>query len=228
MAFPTTGTLDNFNDTENPMTGWAQILDPGSFPFRFSSNGTYAEQNDSNAHEYWSATTFGPDSTGVEVWAEFTAVSDDTGTFSLWLAYASLGSLNVDGYALSITKTAGAGNDSWQLVSVTNASPTNIGTALTQELSAGDSVGVEKVGNVFTIYYKASGGSWTSLGTRTDESNLYTGSPNIGMGSSAALANNWRINNFGGGTLVAGAPQPSAGRIGSRLRPSAFSPGLAR
>jgi hypothetical protein len=209
MAFPTTSVLDNFNDTENPMTGWANLL-AAPFTGRWASNGSIAEPQDSNSNEYWTASTFGPNSTGVEVWAEIQTVASDTGSVTLWMIYADVGSLNVDGYALTLTKVAGASNDTLQLQSVTNAVGSNIGAAFTQEVSNGDSVGFEQIGSTFTIYYKASGGSWTSLGTRSDAT--YSGSPNIGMSAGTDVAQNWQLTNFGGGTLVAvgasATPQP--------------------
>ena len=67
-------------------------------------------------------------------------------------------------------------------------------------MSAGDSIGMSMVGSTITVYYKASGGSWTSLGTRTDST--YTAAGRLQLGqwlSSSGVAST--IDNFGGGAI---------------------------
>lgn len=76
-----------------------------------------------------------------------------------------------------------------------------LGAAIAQAFSTGDSIGMSIVGSTITVYYKASGGSWVSKGTRTDTT--YTAGGSIGLGSftGAGATPDIKFTNFGGGSL---------------------------
>lgn len=85
--------------------------------------------------------------------------------------------------------------------SIDHTSEVTIGASITQSISTGDSLGLSVEGSTFTIWYKASAGSWTSLGTRTDTT--YTAAGNIvfssyGVGGSTP---DIKFTNLGGGSL---------------------------
>jgi hypothetical protein len=203
MAFPTTSVLDDFNRAdENPMTGWSSFVGAGA---RHEVVGNTCEASGAAANDYWNAATFGPD---CEVYA--TVVEKTTGALiKLYARLVSVGSVAVDGYAVRHTTVSGAANDTIGLYRVDNATETLLGSAFTQEVAVGDSFGLEIVGDTLTAYYKASGGSWTALGTETDST--HAGAGNIGVAIS--VTNTAGIDDFGGGTIASSAVtiEPSVG-----------------
>jgi hypothetical protein len=75
---------------------------------------------------------------------------------------------------------------------------TQIGSTLTGSYSnynAGDSFGLQLVGTTITIWYKPSGGNWTSLASYIDST--YTSAGNIGLDIQDTTG---VATNFGGGT----------------------------
>jgi hypothetical protein len=78
----------------------------------------------------------------------------------------------------------------------------------------GDKLGLECIGSTIAAYVFQSG-AWSQLGTRTDST--YSAAGKIGVRLSDAGSNS-RIDDFGGGTVVGGAPSPSLRTVQSNLR----------
>lgn len=198
MAFPSTSVLDNFtgtNGTDLPVysANW-QSAPAGGVNLEIQSNaatGTAAASNNTNS---W-ATDFGPD---CEIYVTITTKPAD-GNILLLVARGvqttSLGT--IDGYCLRFAPASGT--DSLIIQRIDNGAQSNLVAPISQEVSNGDSLGLEIVGNTLTAYYKPSGGAWTSVGTVTDST--YTAAGKIGMLTSS---NTIRLDDFGGGTYVAG------------------------
>lgn len=203
-AFPSTSVLDTFNRAdEDPLSGggnWAGPILSGLNQMKVVSNGimqslVVASQSGTS---YWNAATFGP---GSEVYFDVTTVwANNASDVWTWCNGQNENSGSVDGYAMVAGRSTGSWV--WVLYRVDNGAWTKLGADLaTQLLSAGDGVGIEcGTSGIFQTYYKASGGSWTTLGTtRTDTT--YT-SGHIGL-SKGYLDSTSVVDNFGGGTIAA-------------------------
>lgn len=197
MAFPSTSVLDNFtgtNGTDLPVysSNW-QTAPTGGVNLEIQSNaatGTAAASNNTNS---W-ATSYGPD---CEVYVTITTKPADGNILLLLARGVQETSLaTADGYCLRFAPVAGT--DTITIQRIDNGAQTSISSAFSQEVSNGDSIGLEIIGNTLTAYYKPSGGAWTSLGSTTDST--YTTAGKIGLLTSSTTI---RLDDFGGGTYVA-------------------------
>jgi len=202
-AFPTTTILDTFNRaTEDPLSDGGKWSGNNPLIFGhshlFTNGTTVVGASSGNNTGYRQDQTYGPD---VEVFVDISVVS---GT-NIVGVYARVTNPNssgaTDGYDFSLAVSGGT--DTIRIGRIDNDVRTILLGCL-QEVSSGDSIGLSIVGNTLTGYYKASGGSWVEAGgsCQTTDS-TYTGAGNIGL-----QVNNTshRADNFGGGTIVAGAP----------------------
>lgn len=195
MAFPTTGILDDFSpDDAAPMTGWADLANGISAS---GGEGVVSVSGAANV-SYWN-TLYGPiQTTGAEVYYTIGTKTANGNTFALYLMTNPAGGT---GYALYITPAAGT--DAWELYRLVTGTPTLIASP-TQEISTGDSIGLEIIGtgaNNCKVYYKASGGSWTVLSQVQDTGVSGSVYPQFGIISSGGVDGS--ITELGGGTVVA-------------------------
>jgi hypothetical protein len=109
-----------------------------------------------------------------------------------------------------------AGTDTWDLYRFDSGSPTHLGTQGTAELTDGDSIGLEVIGNNIKLYYKPAAGSWTLKTSATDAT--YSGPGRIGINLEDGFA-----DDFGGGTGPLGVQVSSRSDTLSDSRPSATS-----
>lgn len=197
MAFPYSEILTSFTGAdEDPLSeggNWSGPVFSGGGALKRASN-TCKPPATGAGSSYWAAASFGP---AVEVYCTVTTVwvNDNSDTF-LWLHLGSEGSASLRGYQLYIFQVAGA--FTWQLYRYDTGSATLLGSNLgTQTISNGDAVGLAcDSAGVFQAYYKASAGSWATLGsTRTDTT--YT-SGHIGLGKGFNDTTSV-LDNFGGG-----------------------------
>ena len=184
MAFPTTGILDSCTRAdESPATGWTDNVDGSSYGgVRIVSNRLTPISGDS--WDYFSASTYGPD-------CEVYWTDDVLANVTVYLRLSPIGSASVDGYGISRTATTVS------IIRLDNDADTVLAPAITQASSAGDSVGLSAIGDTLTAYYKASGGSWTSIGTRTDSTYNQAGRIAPYMTGSGASIYNIGGGNFG-------------------------------
>lgn len=189
MAFPTTGILDTFSDTEGPpMTGWAT---PTGLAGLKSASGTCLA-NAANAVGFWNSALSGAD---CEAFVTVTTATSASNTVGVWARCANVGSAaTTDGYLVSMGEGA---TDLWSIYRVDNGVPTLLGSTFSQEVSNGDSIGIQVIGSTIGAWYKASAGSWTELATRTDST--YTAAGYVGLSISDTTG---RCDNFGGGVYV--------------------------
>lgn len=193
MAFPTTGLLDAFADTEGPpMTGWAT---PALSSGVRSASGV-ALANAANAIGIWNSVLSGAD---CEAYATLTTAAGLAGVVYLFARAKDTANVTtMDGYGISVTEAA---TDTWSIIIMTNGVVSSLGATFNQEVANGDSIGVECIGSTIAALYKPSAGSWTQLTTRTDTT--YAAAGYIGLGFSDTTA---RMGNFSGGNVVAGHP----------------------
>lgn len=198
-TFPNNAVLDNANRTnEGPplSSSWttvsnglkvvSNVIAPGSASVGVASN------------TYWNVSTFGPDMESYVDCSTRGGVNDEIDL------YVRANTALTTGYLAAFF------NGIVQVFQ-TPSEAVQLGGNITQVIASGDSVGMTVVGSVITIYYKASGGSWTSIGTRSDTTNDGTGSNNrIALGIYNGTDANLREDNFGGGTITAPAAPAAA------------------
>lgn len=199
-VFPTTGLIDNFNRADqNPLAdGWTNRVRTGAVDLRILSNQVAANAG-SHASAY-RTTAVGPDSEAYVIIA--TKAAND-GHVGVWARLQTPGTTGTaDGYVFAgFTR---AGTDEWQLFRMDNDALTQLGATVTEEIVAGDSVGIEIIGTTIRGMRKTSG-AWEEQLSVTDAT--YTESGNIGLDLSETTS---RGDDFSGGTVVAGAAFPSA------------------
>jgi hypothetical protein len=188
MTFPVSSVLDNF-DRANGAVGssWSKIWS-GDLSLYVNTN---AVANDGSAG--WSNGGWNPGTFGADCEAYLTLTTVNTSGMNL---YARMSALNTaggpNGYRLSYN-----GDGTWNIQRLDAGSTTTLGAAnIARTIANGAAVGLEIVGATLTFYYKASGGSWSAVTTRTDAT--YRDAGYIGM---EFQGNTWRGDNFGGGTI---------------------------
>ena len=192
-TFPTTGILDNFNRAdEDPLANgnWSGPLFSGGGQMRIVTN--HAETAAGGfGRSYWSAANFGSD---CEAYIDTTTATPAAGEqLGLFARIANAGTTTVDCY------------DCFHLVTgsivvierIDDGAETQLGASISNTLSSGEGLGLEIIGSTITAY-KKSGGSWSSLGSRTDST--YSAAGRIALGSHG---DNAEPDDFGGGTIPA-------------------------
>ena len=190
MSFPTTSVLDDFNRADSSTLGANYAADP--YNFGHSSCQILSNQvakNVTDGSNYWSAATFGPDSESYIDLPTLPTVETVLGVRLL-----SPATTGVDGYLL--LESIGS-PDGWSIFRVDNGGLTQLGATVSQDISAGDSIGLEVIGSTLKGYRK-NAGTWAEIISRTDST--YTSAGNIS--STYCVDASIRADNFGGGTVV--------------------------
>ena len=207
MAFPTTGILDSFDRANSATTigsAWSALESGATKDRGISSNQAY-DPDAVYSWIYWNAGTFGPDCEcymTVSAWI----ASADAFTLMLRLVSVTVDAYTFDGYDL---KAYEFGTDYLQLERLDNSVSTLLGASVSATLAAGHKIGVQVVGSTLTAF-QDSGSGWVEMFSRTDAT--YAAAGYVGFYSGAGTA--WRVNDFGGGTVVA---TPLAPRMMSSL-----------
>jgi hypothetical protein len=172
-----------------------------------------------NASCYWSAATFGPD---TEAYITITTKPADGNCAHLTVRESGSGG-SISGYFGEFCSVVGA--DTWDIYRFDNGvGYIYISTHGTQELSNGDSMGLEAIGSSIKLYYKPAGGSWTVESSATDST--YSGAGRIAVGNEDPT---YRADDFGGGTvpgssgqtiMASSTPAIATGRVKYRLSAS--------
>lgn len=194
MAFPTTGLLDTFNRANGALgANWTKgIYATTDSGLTITTNVVLSDGagGRANAHGFWNPGTFGPDSE-----ATLDVVSASGTVVGLWVRLTgTTGSMN--GYAWK-RDIGGATNE---MSRYDAGAQTVLGVSTNGSgFAAGDSWGLEIVGNALKAYRKPSAGSWAleSGTSRTDST--YTGAGNIGV---EVWGGGTSLDNFGGGTVT--------------------------
>ncbi len=189
MPFPTTGYLDQFNRSNDthPVTGWSDTYngwDLVSNAFKGSAVADYSVS-------YWNAGTF----TNCEGYFTITT-KNIVNNADLYIEWRVANPANEYGYVISII-TNSLGTDHVYL-GYQDSGGLHTAQDISQEISDGDSIGFSSIGSTHQVWYKASGGSWTQIGTDWTDS-TYTSAGYIQLSCSGTV---WVIDDFGGGTVV--------------------------
>lgn len=189
MAFPTASVLDNFNRANANPDGsgsWTSLFNN----IQILSN--EAKGTSTSNVVYWNAGTF---NANCETYVTLGGTLPGGGGYVEVGARVNLSPLN--GYAVRAAKVD-AGTDVIQLSRIDNSVATSLAT-YNQEISSGDSIGIECNGSTIKAYYKASGGSWTEVISVTDSTYGSGGRASLAIISSVAT-----VDNYGGGDIVGG------------------------
>ncbi len=187
-AFPSTGILDLFNDTEGPpMTGWTDAYTG------IKSNGTTAQANSATTNASYFNTAYGAN---VEGYVTITTIGTANSTNVICINTATF-----NGYGVAAETADGT----YSIVRYDGGVGTAIDTG-SHTWSNGDSVGlyVTTGGTVYS-YYKTGAGAWTLMDTTADGTHTAQ-NYNIGI---ILFETTTRLDDFGGGTYV----PPAAGAL---------------
>lgn len=192
MPFPTTSVLDNFTGTDGTdlpvySSNWSTV--GGQTTFEIQSNAA-APSAASQCMNYWDVETFGPD---CESYCIVTAKSA-SGFLGVTLRMQDSGLSTFDCYLLFHRDAA---PDQLEIYHFNNGSASQVGADVEQEVTNGDSLGLEAVGTTLTVYYKSGAGAWSALDTR--DGSAINAAGHIGLYGTVAGV---RLDNFGGGTVV--------------------------
>lgn len=200
MAFPTTSVLDSFTRADGALgANWGTPVTSGNPACKVATNQIAPNVDTGNspyADGYWSAATFGPDS---ECYATVTSVAN--AARALYARVVNPGNAStLAGYDLQSSFGAVT---TWGLYEITNNVETLMGATFTQTVSANDAIGIDCIGTTIAAHYKASGGSWTTLASRTNSAHSAAGNIGVSMQPGSGSAN--RMDDFAGGTISGGA-----------------------
>ena len=205
MAFPTTGILDNFNRSNEgppPSANWGECFGGIVGEWKVVSNQCVVDSlTNGIAINYWSASTFGPD---TECHCKIvTKPPDNEGRYIVLFVrgtgHTGDGS-NFDGYEVAFFP---ADDDLSMIFRIDNTVGTQLGETIWQDIENGDSIGIEIIGtsNNIKAYYKPASGAWTQMGS-TQSDGTYTGAGALLLSTNRAES---VVDDFGGGTVAAGA-----------------------
>lgn len=196
MAFPTTAVIDDFNraDQRPPGGDWATTeLNGSTTDVEVIANQLRSGNPSQNCYLN---TVYGPD---TEVYIEIPTLPNAGSYIAIWARLKDLGSAAWDGYAIVVIQGAPW---VWSIRRYDNGTGTVLGANINgPNLTAGDSVGLEVIGDGISAYHKT-GGTWTLVGSRTDAT--YAAAGRLGFESGDELS---RYDNMGGGTVVAGSSE---------------------
>lgn len=206
MAAPNQAILDTFNRADGGLgSNWTSpIWNGDDAPAIVSNTFRGGAGSGSDGDAYWNVASY----TESEVYITITTLpSAGTGPYLMARIQSPGVAGAMDAYQLYCAKVAGAGNDTWATYRVINEAQTLLANG-TQELNVGDSIGLVVTGTGATVtvqaWYRASGGSWTQLGSDYSDTNAarITSAGRIGVGCQANVG---RLDDFGGGEHGAGA-----------------------
>jgi hypothetical protein len=203
LTFPTTSVLDVFTGTNGAdlpvySANWTTLSsNAGYHELEIQGNAaTSTTGAGADAADAW-ATTYGPD---CEVYATITTLptAGGSGYVQLLARLQAVGGDNTfDGYGLEYQTQSGT--DRLRLFRIDNSAPTYLGSGdISQDLSAGDSIGLSIVGSTLQAWYKPAAGSWATLGSSVTDT-TYGSSGKIGLYANSTVV---RIDSFGGGTVT--------------------------
>ena len=195
MAFPTTGILDNFNRSNTgppPSASWSSMWSGSFGQFEVASNQCAVDGLiNGYAANYWNVATYGAD---AEAYATIVTKPANGTSFLIIVRGQNLAVATPDGYILDIG--IASGTDVIYLKRLDDGVIANLDST-SQEISAGDSVGISAVGNVVKAWHKPAAGSWTEKLSVTDSTYSSAGHIAILTTSAATV-----IDDFGGGKVA--------------------------
>lgn len=199
MAFPTTGTIDDFNRADGSLgVNWTGDIFAAAWEEPdVASNLCKVDASNPFSNAWYNVAQYGPD---CEVWCDI--VVTPTAAFRLYARVQNPGTGSQDGYELE-TDTI-----NFYIVKDVDTARTTLQTIFGEACASGDSIGLEVTGSASTTlraYKKPSGGSWAQIGTdQVDSSSPVTGAGFMGLCFVNDSVGGTRISNFSGGNVNTG------------------------
>lgn len=190
MPFPINSTsIDNFNRANEgppPSSSWTNF----SGGLKVVSNACVGNATGSNQISYWNVENFGPDCEAFVTISSLPATDGDQ-----VIVFGRIDTVGANGYDVAYNRAAGT--DTLVIARVDAGVGTALNT-LSQEVSAGDSIGIQIIGSTIYAWYKASAGSWELKGSSTDSTYSATGKLALGTNYASTSPN---MDDFGGGAI---------------------------
>lgn len=194
MSFPATGVLDDFNRADGDLgADWQELMRSGN-DFLIDTN--QCKPDGWNA-EVWNPATEGPACEAYVTVATLQA-QNSTNNIYLRLKDITVDLYQFDGYALRTFRWDNGGQDTMtvRIFRLDNSVATGLGAGVGLTTQAnGDGMGLRVVGGLLIGYY---GPTFAEQMQRTDAT--YAAAGYLGM---YLDDNNCRVDDFGGGTLLA-------------------------
>jgi hypothetical protein len=191
--------LDNMNRAnQNPLgLSWANANSGGSPNIQILANQAACDAA-GTGEVYWTAASYGPD---VDVYMTLPVLAGTGNAFRVKARIKDVpGTATQDGYQIRTNEQVGGANDQVFIEVMTNGTPTTLGATITQELTAGDKLGLRCEGSSISAYL-FTGGAWTLLGTRTDTTYPLAGFVGFGIRNSTG-----RVDDFFAGAIPGDTP----------------------
>ncbi len=201
MAFGDTPILEQFEGAAAgpPNANWS--VWPTTAVHIRRDGGGLCDSNDATGFggDWWNPSTFGPD---CECGITVVTLPTTTGkSIRLELGLIdSPGAATRDGYSLLFTWNSGSA-DSWTLQIITNNAYSALGATVSQDIVAGDKIGMERIGSTIKAY-RFTGGAWAEIVSRSNAT--HGGAGAIGL---VAQSQEWALDDFFGGTVEAEVTQ---------------------
>jgi hypothetical protein len=202
VVFPTTGIVDDFDRAdEDP------VSDGGAWSNPLSGLGVGDPQVTSNQLAPPDGGDIGfcvrTEGTSADQEAYYTiATLPASPTFFIVSVRCAGTGLGTDGLDLRVRSDDGA----WSLRRVVDLTPTTVASGMLSggALVAGDSIGLDVIGNTMTGHIKRGAAAWAEIVTAGEGGTLTAHGP-LGLSIDVVTGTDttWRIDNFGGGDVVA-------------------------
>lgn len=193
MAFPTTGIIDSgVRANEGPPPS-ASYSTPATVNGISIASNLFAGSGANNVAVY-TASTFAADCEFYITVTTLVGVGGYAGVMARTVQNTNFTQL--DGYGVFYAQVSGT--DSILIQRVDNGVGTTLGAVISQELAAGDALGIRCKDTTIFGYYKPAAGAWTLMGVRTDGTYTAAGNPAFLLSGTTG-----RLSNFGGGIYSA-------------------------
>ena len=196
-SFPTTGIIDAFDRADGQPSftggGWTNQIEganSGTLSILTNQLAVLTNGTGESSSAWYNTSTYGAD---CEVYCTVSTLPGAGNPTELYARLASPGSAAVDGYSVMFWHS----DSVLRVYRYDNGATTQLGADISRTSVAGDSFGMQIIGSTIEVWYKASGGVWSSYGTRTDST--YSAEGNLGVGMWFSTV---RVDDFGGGTYV--------------------------
>ena len=194
-AFPASSVIEDFTGTNG--TALAS-LPSGNWTNVFGSGGLTTQSNQcastGTGSDRYNAATFGPDFDLTLDIVTPPAGADEEVDIVWMTSNIATWDANGQGYIIGFTTV----DDALYLVRQDNGTgDQTVLDSTTQAISAGDAIGIRRIGNAIRLMYKPSGGSWSIVLSADDDTFVGAGGVAIFSSSDAST----RLDNLTAGTL---------------------------
>lgn len=189
MTFPSTSVLDQFNRAAPLGSGWSSPVVPGDATPTITSN-QVSVGSAAYGSTYWNAGTFGPDG---EVYITIPTLVANNEACGIFFRVSNPNAAGLTCYLVEYQRKPAA-TDLTKLFRYDNSTTlTQVGSSISQEFSAGDTLGVKFLGSTYRVYRNGA-----QIGSDLTDA-TYKTAGYIGLELENTTG---RLDDFGGGTVT--------------------------